>query len=358
MSTEPTYEELKQQVEKFDKIVLENSRLQTKLQKTRERLLGLAELSPTAMLVYQDDRFIYGNKATETISGYSTNEISDMKFWDFVHPDYRTLVREHGQKRQRGEEAPKRYEFKIITKDGLEKWVDLAGAVTTIGGRPAGVVSVTDINDRKEMEADLRASEEKYRLLAETATDVIITLDEKLHITYVSPAVKPLAGYTVEESLTKSVHELLTPASYEYAMKVFIEEMEIEAGKSDDFIDRIRTLELEIVCKDGSTKWTEIIFNPIRNKGKKIVGLLGLSRDITDRRRAEEERIRLISERENALSEIKILSGMLPICAVCKKIRNDEGYWEQIESYIRDHSGAEFTHGICPDCVKRYYPHS
>ncbi|NLN38689.1 MAG: sensor with HAMP domain protein, partial [Smithella sp.] len=61
-------------------------------------------------------------------------------------------------------------------------------------------------------------------------------------------------------------------------------------------------------------------------------------------------------ELQKALSEIKELSGLLPICSSCKKIRNDNGYWEQIEGYIRDHSKAEFSHSICPDCAKKLYP--
>jgi hypothetical protein len=64
----------------------------------------------------------------------------------------------------------------------------------------------------------------------------------------------------------------------------------------------------------------------------------------------------LICDLQNALAEIKKLSGMLPICSSCKKIRDDEGYWQQIEEYIRDHSEADFTHGICNDCVKALYP--
>ena len=78
--------------------------------------------------------------------------------------------------------------------------------------------------------------------------------------------------------------------------------------------------------------------------------------DITARIRAEAERERLVAEREKALSEIKTLSGLLPICASCKKIRDDQGYWNQIEIYIRSHSEAEFSHGLCPDCAHRLYP--
>jgi nitrogen-specific signal transduction histidine kinase len=77
--------------------------------------------------------------------------------------------------------------------------------------------------------------------------------------------------------------------------------------------------------------------------------------DITARRMAEEERDKIDLDRKEALSKVKKLAGMLPICASCKKIRNDEGYWEQIEAYIRDHSEVEFTHGICPECADKLY---
>lgn len=78
--------------------------------------------------------------------------------------------------------------------------------------------------------------------------------------------------------------------------------------------------------------------------------------DISERKRIEGERERLVSERERALATVKILSGLMPICSVCKKVRDDRGYWNQIESYIQTHSQAEFSHGICPDCRKSHYP--
>jgi hypothetical protein len=80
-----------------------------------------------------------------------------------------------------------------------------------------------------------------------------------------------------------------------------------------------------------------------------------VARDVTERKREEEERLRLIDELSKALARVKTLSGLLPICASCKKIRNDHGYWEQVEIYIQHRSQAEFTHGICPECMKRLY---
>jgi len=93
--------------------------------------------------------------------------------------------------------------------------------------------------------------------------------------------------------------------------------------------------------------WTE--------DGKPLV-MSGTHQDISVRKQAEKEREALIANLEKAISDVKKLSGMLPICASCKKIRDDKGYWKQIESYIKEHSEAEFSHGLCPECAKKWYP--
>jgi hypothetical protein len=82
-----------------------------------------------------------------------------------------------------------------------------------------------------------------------------------------------------------------------------------------------------------------------------VAALLGLQKN-----KIEQQRNIILLEREKAFQEVRILKGFLPICASCKNIRDDNGYWRQIEEYIRDHSEAEFTHSICPDCAKRLYP--
>jgi hypothetical protein len=81
-----------------------------------------------------------------------------------------------------------------------------------------------------------------------------------------------------------------------------------------------------------------------------------LELEMDERKRAEEEKDKLILELQEALAKIKTLSGMLPICASCKKIRNDRGYWQQIESYMNEHSEIRFSHGLCPECAKKLYP--
>ncbi len=84
--------------------------------------------------------------------------------------------------------------------------------------------------------------------------------------------------------------------------------------------------------------------------------LIGIGIDISDRIEAEKEKEELIEKLRETLSQVKQLSGLLPICALCKKIRDDKGYWNQIESYIKKHSEANFSHGLCPDCAKKLYP--
>ena len=93
-----------------------------------------------------------------------------------------------------------------------------------------------------------------------------------------------------------------------------------------------------------------------RDETGKPIRVTGTNMDLTERKQAEEQKDRLVLELKNTLSEVKTLSGLLPICSHCKKIRDDKGYWNQIESYIHEHSEAEFSHGVCQECAEKYYP--
>jgi PAS domain S-box-containing protein len=94
----------------------------------------------------------------------------------------------------------------------------------------------------------------------------------------------------------------------------------------------------------------------IKDASKYPLRVFGATQDITERKKVEKEREKLIHDLSTAIAQIKTLSGLLPICASCKKIRNSDGSWEQMESYIRDHSEADFSHSICPECAVRLYP--
>lgn len=106
--------------------------------------------------------------------------------------------------------------------------------------------------------------------------------------------------------------------------------------------------------EDG--RWHLAAARPLIDEKGQTQGGVVFLRDITDRKIVEEDRDRLIVELYRALGNVKTLSGLLPICASCKKIRDDTGYWNQIEDYISQHSEAQFSHGLCPDCMRKLYP--
>lgn len=114
----------------------------------------------------------------------------------------------------------------------------------------------------------------------------------------------------------------------------------------------------EFEVKNKSDRIRNVIFHKATfyDSNGEASGLIGAVLDITARKEAEDEREKSISELKVALDKVKVLSGFLPICASCKKIRDDKGYWNQIEEYIRKHSEAEFSHSIYPECVEKLYP--
>ena len=115
-------------------------------------------------------------------------------------------------------------------------------------------------------------------------------------------------------------------------------------------------IEHRIVLKNGEVKWVREICATEYDKENEPSRSIGTVHDITDKKLAAEEREKLIKELQNALSEIKTLRGILPICSFCKKVRTDDGYWEQVDVYIHKHSEANISHGICKDCMKVQYP--
>jgi PAS domain-containing protein len=104
------------------------------------------------------------------------------------------------------------------------------------------------------------------------------------------------------------------------------------------------------------THYFIVTARPFLDSKNKMAGIIESFQDITERKKLEDEKAGLIAQLQSSLEKVKLLSGFIPICASCKKIRDDKGYWNQIETYIRDHSEAEFSHGICPECANKLYP--
>lgn len=108
---------------------------------------------------------------------------------------------------------------------------------------------------------------------------------------------------------------------------------------------------------DESYRWVEVTAIPFVEPGEDAPREVYTTfDDMPERKRAETERERLVQDLEDAMANLKLLRGFIPICASCKKIRTDSGSWQQLEVYVRDHSEAEFSHGLCPGCMTRLYP--
>jgi len=123
----------------------------------------------------------------------------------------------------------------------------------------------------------------------------------------------------------------------------------VDIGKDD-------TQEFVVKSKEGRSFVVEVSASNVTSSSGELVGRMASFIDITKRKEIEADREKLINKLQDALNKIKTLRGIIPICASCKKIRDDKGYWNQIEIYIRDHSEADFSHGICPECAEKLYP--
>jgi PAS domain S-box-containing protein len=279
----------------------ERKRAEEALRQSEAKFRKLAESAAAAIFIYRGTRPLFVNAAMEELTGYTQEQILARELWQFVHPDFQALVRERSHARQQGLEAPSRYVFSIVTKSGEERWVDFTATTIEFEGEPAALGTAYDITERRRAENVLRESEARYRLLAENVTDVIWTADLKLNLTFVSPSISQLTGYTAEESMTLSFEDVLTPVSLGFIKKVYAEEIAEPALEQKDPY-RSRTLELEVYRKDGSTVWVEANMAFLRDAAGRPVGLLGVARDVTERKQAHEG-LRESEERFRSLSE-------------------------------------------------------
>ncbi|MGB9664925.1 MAG: PAS domain S-box protein, partial [Ignavibacteria bacterium] len=239
--------------------ITESKRLQEELRRREEHFEKLAESTTTAIFVYQGEYFVYANRAMEKITGYSRDEIYKLKFYELVHPDFRELVKERGLKRQAGEPVPTNYEFKIITKDGQEKWIDFTGSLINWFGKPAGLGTAYDITPLKKAIENLEKANERWMAIFNNAPVGILIEDAKGTILSVNKKYEEITGYKPEELIGKSVYMLTAPENVdkvrEHIQKILsgvILDHTVQSINKDGSRIFIHLIETKFTLSDGS----------------------------------------------------------------------------------------------------------
>jgi len=363
MSHKPTYEELEHRVLELEQAESDFKRAEGALEDERRRLANFLWGTNVGTWEWnvQTGETLFNERWTEII-GYTLEELQPISIdtWlNFVHPDDLPISDEALQKHFRGETDIYSCEARMRHKDGNWVWVHDHGRVVswTSDGKPLWMCGThLDITVRKQTEAKLVESQAILEAAINQSPSGIVIADAPgVNIRMINPAAIDIRGgdssqltnIPLQEHMAKWQIYRLDGTSYppeQLPLAMAVLHGELTRGE-------------ELIIRDHIGQEHIVITNaaPIRDSSGSIVAGIAVFHDITDRKLAEIERERLITELQEALANVRTLSGLLPICSSCRKVRDDEGYWNQIETYIRKHTEIDFSHGLCPECAEKLY---
>lgn len=194
------------------------------------------------------------------------------------------------------------------------------------------------MSKRKVPHGAAKAVQEMEDRFFAASIDMLCFLDFDGYFKRLNPAWERTLGYTSEELMSRPFIEFVHPDDRERTLKQ--NENVRRGGQALAFENRY-------LCKDGSFRWLR--WNAASDSSERVI--YSVARDVTESKRAEEEREQLVRELRAALAEVKTLREILPICSYCRKIRDDENYWHTVENYISHHTSTLFSHSICPSCM-------
>jgi PAS domain S-box-containing protein len=362
----------------------ENKQAEDKIQQTEARYSTLLESIQDGVYAIDNEGYItYVNDAVVMRSERSREWLIGKHFSVLIRSEDRERVQKNFEGRLHGQRIPN-FEILYNTQSGKELWVEITTKALYDNERVVGVVVLThDITEHKRIEKALRESEERFRSLFEHHNAVLFLFDPVSGaIVDVNEAAARFYGYTRARMREMNVNEINRLGPDEIAAEA--KQRGIEKRDYFIFPHHLANGEVKIVevhstpiAAQGKALFFSIIHDiterkqaekALQNYREQLEELVKertinleikneqLMAEIAQRKKAESAREKLILELQNALFKIRMLSGLLPICASCKKIRDDSGYWQQIEVYIKDHSEADFSHSICPECTERLYP--
>ncbi len=258
----------------------------------RERYERLADSTFEGLVLHEGGIIVDANKRIEEMSGYTREDLVGRNFYKMLEPDAQMIVSE---KVQVDDGVP--YQVKAIAKDGSLLELEVLGRDIPYKGSTLRVASVRDIGERKAAEAAIHRSEERYRLLAENVDDIIFTLGNDLTFDYVSPSFVRLTGFSVEELHEMGWQGLFSPDALEQIMEAVAEDALgiLEEGRAPEQ-DTVM-VEAELTKKDGTSLWVEVNVSMIPDEAAEVGQLLGVARDVSERKATQE---RFLEEKRRA----------------------------------------------------------
>lgn len=293
-------------------------------------------------IIGKDGVLQFTNQAFSEIYQYSREELVGSHAKRLIHSDYNHVFDSF----LKDMESVGHFsgETVDVRKDGTTFNAEVRGTKLHIRGQKCLLVVIRDITERKTADFLLKRQEEFYRSLFEKNMSAILLLNpDDGSIFDANPSACEFYGYSRNQLRKMAITEINTLSENEVFEEM--QKAKAEERKYFNFTHRL---------SNRTVRDVEVFSGPVIVGGKTL--LCSIIHDISERLLAEKDRERLIGELKAALLEVKKMSGLLPICSSCKKIRDDKGYWNQIETFIREHSDAEFSHGLCPECARKLYP--
>jgi PAS domain S-box-containing protein len=324
-------------------------RAEAALRESEERYRFTFDQSPLGTaIVSLDYRFVRVNESLARITGYPAAELATLRFADITHEE--DLEVDHQQALELKAGRIDRYvvEKRFVRKDRSLVWVHFSSRLLRDeDGSPLGYLAlIQDISQRRESEEQLRILTERLALAAKAADLGVWDWDLRTQVTTWNHRMYEIYGIDPSVRVTRAV----------WRRNVHPEDLERTEASLDKAIERRESLirAFRVRLPDGEIRHIESTEGVVLDDQGTVIRVVGINRDVTKRKHAEEERERLIAELRQALAEVKTLSGLLPMCAWCHKVRDDAGYWDLLESYLRRHTDAKVTHGICDDCLREH----
>jgi PAS domain S-box-containing protein len=294
-------------------------------------------------------RIVLVNAQTEELFAYGLDELLSQSvevllpelFRDKLSPA--TVASTDSSEWQRG---PVSMELRGLRKDGKELPLEISLVPLDTPDGPLVCCVIRKIANHQQAEQALRDTEERFRLMVEHSHDIMTVRDADGKVRYTSPSISRIMGYTPEQMVGSTGFELIHPE----------DRSTVENALNEFWKNPGERGSIQYRAKHANGTWVAlevVAYNLLDHPAVRGVVING--RDISQRKQQESGKDQMIAELQQTITSVKSLSGVLPICASCKKIQEGDN-WQQIEAYIRDRSQVEFSHGMCPECTGLWYP--